>query len=231
MNKKTIINTAAPSHEQATPTSSITTETISLERNTCQNTPYPKNAISHGLYSNAVVLPWESAEDYQELQRAYRDDLKPHGVIQEEIVDEIVCLVWKKRRFVRGYNLLFSTDLVAQQLAAAAEVDGWTGVERYVRKRRDSASNVEQAVMVSPAEFRARVKARLASGDFHGPPSPVVKPVVSDQQILERLYQPAELDRFLTTLGSLNARIDKALARLVISKEFKLRYGKKMQEE
>ena len=49
----------------------------------------------------------------------------------------------------------------------------------------------------------------------------------ASQIILERVYRPDDMDSYLKRSGSLDAKIQKAMARLVHAKEFQLRYGKK----
>ena len=71
---------------------------------------------------------------------------------------------------------------------------------------------------------------QLATGSI----SPIVDRLVeqsemirASQIILERVYRPDDMDSYLKRSGSLDAKIQKAMARLVHAKEFQLRYGKK----
>jgi hypothetical protein len=41
-----------------------------------------KNAITHGVYAEEVVLPWEDAQAFDKLHQDVRRDLKPSGYLQ-----------------------------------------------------------------------------------------------------------------------------------------------------
>jgi len=45
------------------------------------------------------VLPVESAEEFDHLHKAFKDEIKPRGTIELEQVDELTCLAWDIRRF------------------------------------------------------------------------------------------------------------------------------------
>ena len=44
---------------------------------TKKNTSRNKNALHHGLYSSDFILPWEKAEDFDELLNGVREDFTP----------------------------------------------------------------------------------------------------------------------------------------------------------
>ena len=52
------------------------------------------------------------------------------------------------------------------------------------------------------------------------------KPASQQDAIFDRVLRPADLDQFLKQIGTLDARIDKTMARLVSTKEYKMRYKK-----
>lgn len=60
--------------------------------------------IKHGILSNAVLLPWESKEDYQQLTGSFFEDLTPVGIVQEQMVHELVEIVWRKLRLIKASN-------------------------------------------------------------------------------------------------------------------------------
>src|SRR5207249_4041420 len=58
-----------------------------------------QNGLTHGLTSRKFpILPGEDEAAYQEFHEAMVLDLKPRGVMQREIVDDIVLIRWKLRR-------------------------------------------------------------------------------------------------------------------------------------
>ena len=93
----------------------------------------PKNAISHGVYSSDVVLPWENEQLFNDLHQALREEYYPDGVSEEAAVFELASLHWKRRRLTIGTQLAFHGQADADALAEAGD-DGWEGVARYLKK-------------------------------------------------------------------------------------------------
>ena len=48
-----------------------------------------------------IVLPFESPDDYRELQKAVLDDPEPHGVIHQILVERFVQRHWVSHRLAR----------------------------------------------------------------------------------------------------------------------------------
>jgi hypothetical protein len=44
------------------------------------NSKSTKNALSHGAYSSDVILPWENANDFNELHQELREELFARGL-------------------------------------------------------------------------------------------------------------------------------------------------------
>jgi len=59
--------------------------------------PKSLNALKHGAYSEAVVLPGESVAEFEKLHRDLVDELAPDGPLEDDIVWSIARLVWRKR--------------------------------------------------------------------------------------------------------------------------------------
>ena len=56
------------------------------------------NAVRHGILSADTVLPWEDKLEYQSLLSALVEEYTPHGPTEEHLVEEIACVIWRKRR-------------------------------------------------------------------------------------------------------------------------------------
>lgn len=56
------------------------------------------NALSHGVLSRYVVLPWENAGEYRMLVAALVAEHGPNGPTEQHLVEEIAGVVWRKRR-------------------------------------------------------------------------------------------------------------------------------------
>jgi hypothetical protein len=95
--------------------------------------PKAKNALTHGLYANDIVLPWEQEQDFLELHQGARVELRPVGALQDETVFEIAALHWKKRRLHIGTQLAYRAHPDAAAMATAGK-EGWEGVGRYLHE-------------------------------------------------------------------------------------------------
>jgi hypothetical protein len=57
-----------------------------------------KNAVTHGLFCNDMVLPGEDRKFFEQFRHAVLLELRPMNVIELMIVDRIVIAQWKLRR-------------------------------------------------------------------------------------------------------------------------------------
>ncbi len=56
------------------------------------------NALRHGVLSRYTVLPWEDEDEYCRLLAAFVAEHKPQGPTEEHLVEEMVGVLWRKRR-------------------------------------------------------------------------------------------------------------------------------------
>ncbi len=63
------------------------------------------NALKHGVLSDATVITRgtqkERKEVYQRLSHDLREYFRPHGAMEEILVEQIVVCLWRKRRLLR----------------------------------------------------------------------------------------------------------------------------------
>jgi hypothetical protein len=59
-----------------------------------------RNALKHGIFSNAILLTSEWSEKYGSLLSGLRDDRKPKGTLEEVLVDKLAVLIWRYRRLI-----------------------------------------------------------------------------------------------------------------------------------
>jgi hypothetical protein len=60
-----------------------------------------KNALKHGAFADAVIIPGEDPQEFQELLAALRDEWNPEGPSENDKVESIAMNMWRKRRFRR----------------------------------------------------------------------------------------------------------------------------------
>src|SRR3979411_1772883 len=57
-----------------------------------------QNALTHGMCAKALVLTNENVAHFEEVRRQYLDQLKPVGIIENDLVDELIAARWRQRR-------------------------------------------------------------------------------------------------------------------------------------
>ena len=60
------------------------------------------NALRHGVLSQHTVLPWEDGNEYRVLVEALTAEHEPKGPTEEHLVEELVGVIWRKRRLRLG---------------------------------------------------------------------------------------------------------------------------------
>jgi hypothetical protein len=60
-----------------------------------------RNAIKYGIFAQTDVLPGEDPEAFQQLFTDYTDELKPEGIVETQLVSDIVRAIWLDLRFTR----------------------------------------------------------------------------------------------------------------------------------
>ena len=97
-----------------------------------------KNALTHGVYAEEVVLPWEDAQAFDKLHQEIRRDLKPSGYLQEEEVCDIAKEIWRKKRLAISYVLPFYKKQMTPELMEAAK-GGIAGLAVYLADQSNQA--------------------------------------------------------------------------------------------
>jgi hypothetical protein len=59
-----------------------------------------RNAIKHGIFSEVILLPGEPISQYRSLLKRWRDALRPEDEVESVLVEKLVCLAWRYRRFL-----------------------------------------------------------------------------------------------------------------------------------
>jgi hypothetical protein len=203
-----------------------------------------KNALTHGYYASPVVLPSENQQDFDALLQAYTDEYCPEGVSEEAAVFDLASLHWKKRRFEAGLKQALQKqhdyspaadatsdawDLIADDARAAAQsqIEAAQRICGMISKYREPAEVSADSQAVSQAvEFeKLNVLAKelnLISKDLVVPLLHAVEKQKLDQ--IERTYLPDIMERELKIQAETDRRIEKAIKRLVMVKEYKRQY-------
>lgn len=61
-----------------------------------------RNAVVHGILSRELILPSESADEYQALLGSLLLEMRPVGTLEQALVERIAVALWRQRRLVRA---------------------------------------------------------------------------------------------------------------------------------
>ena len=204
------------------------------------NSKAPKNAISHGLYSTDIVLSWENQQDFDDLLQALQDEYCPVAITEKFAVFDLASLHWKKRRIeTRSRTALQMQGDPDTVTDASSDWDSVADDARAAAKwQLKAAKHVSDMIF----EYMARtVKPGQAKADSdavefeklttlvkelsiisEGFVTPILK--AAEKQKLdqaERAYNPGIMERELKLHAEIDRRIEKAMKRLVMIKEYK----------
>ena len=115
-------------------------------------------------YSRDLMLPWENEADFEVLYEVIREELDPEGSSEEEVVLDIACLRWKKRRVMIGSNLAYARHPDTAALIQPAE-KGWNGVGEFLRGTIDDGDRVCDSVRATAKHHGATVQGLFAKID------------------------------------------------------------------
>jgi hypothetical protein len=210
-----------------------------------------QNALVHGVYSSDIVLPWERAEDFNELLEGIRLDFKPNGTSEDDIVFEIAVLHWKKRRINRALQLAFLQSSVAAEIEKSGK-RSVRGIRHFFKTQRLEEGREEgqfAAAVVSLSEamtslakltnskkpLRRKLGANLRSviSEIEGLRPHIeagAKPEAGAKTQAEEKFSDSA--HSLDTIAQANemeerldALIEKKIKRLIIIREFQRQYG------
>lgn len=211
------------------------------------NSKASKNALSHGLYASELVLPWENEKDFDDLLKAFRDEYRPDAVSEDAAVFDLASLHWKKRRFEAGLQQALqkrgdlntvadaSWDSVADEARAAGKLQLKAAqiicemIGKHVKRvyEPDGAKADSGTVELDMITTLAK-ELNLVSKGFVVPLLDAAEKQKLEQT--ERACHPGIMDKEFKFHAEIDRRIEKALKRLVMIKEFKQFYVPKAIE-
>ncbi|WP_426614834.1 hypothetical protein [Bradyrhizobium sp. McL0616] len=204
----------------------------------------PQNALTHGLYSQNIVLDCENEQDFLKLWEAFRAEYLPQQVSEEAAVLEMAKLQWIKRRLdarlkealtkrrdVRASGTTASSDgsdgigdqirALAKSHLEAAQVTSQT-IGKHVERISNSNETPGESNIVEFEKLTTLAKELNVSGTNLVTMLNAAEKQRLDQ--IERIYDPDIMERELKILADIDRRIEKVLKRLVMIKEFKKYY-------
>jgi hypothetical protein len=165
-----------------------------------------KNALTHGVYAQDLVLDWENEQDFVDLHKGLRDEFEPDGPAEEEAVLGIASLYWKKRRLMIGSQLSYRRQPDAAALSEAGD-GGWRGVREYLEStsgKMESVSDAIRSMALAHARALQSTFEKLAALKFP-PATPETEKLDRVGQLREESRAAREAERFDALIETLNA--------------------------
>jgi hypothetical protein len=191
-----------------------------------------KNALTHGVYAQEVVLPWEDAQVFDKIHGEIRRDLKPSGYLQEEAVRDIAKEIWRKQRLAIVYALPFYQKQMTPELMEAAK-GGIRGLAAYLADQ-----SIHSVRWMSTEDLLDEIKAEEAAArltmppedDCNKPDEPPPKETNGITAEIVEQYDLATLEKQLKIETMVDNRIKNLMGRFFGLKTYAEMYGQKSTE-
>ena len=208
-----------------------------------------KNALTHGIYGKDILLPWEPREEFEKLLAELRDEFQPSGRMENDIVFDLAYWRWQKYRahqmwIAAAYANPFVSDLVkagqkswagmrkhlkckAKGMRMMSELQNESFLEQTAEAAKTLAELIQTGKLTDSATKTSETRSREANAfrnvvkDFSIPLIEAFKDRPNAEGSLLRTYSPENLEPIIRLEAMIDARIDKALGRLVNLKEYK----------
>ena len=106
-----------------------------------------KNALKYGFYSNTILLPGESPEEFSQLEKQLMDDFGPTDILGADLVGQMATLVWKKKRFDSIENRvllgLLNQPITAQEFSIYIDVSSIKDLDDAISQLHFVEENIE----------------------------------------------------------------------------------------
>ena len=225
--------------------------TKKVKSNPCSKKIGNKNALCHGVFSNEVILPWESSTDFEQLHAAFKDEWKPSGCSEETAVLDLTMATWIKWRAIKMAQLRFFSDPFGVDLLESGKTS-WQDIlhhQQGVPERTQTAlghmdevmcalNNMLEIVRTRPywtdTDDGKKIQSQLSqlgqevSSVIELTKTHIVPNIRSLAERTERnmtmfshAYDSDVIERQVRVMAAIDARIDKVLNRLTSLKEYK----------
>lgn len=121
------------------------------------------NALRHGIFSPALLLPGESEDELIELLESYSREFHPRFPSEYALVDEMVAARWRILRLLR----------FEQQHPPASLADMERSARLHARLQRQHDSAVKLILLVQQNEPKDPPKSNKALTPHYEPPRPI----------------------------------------------------------
>ena len=153
--------------------------------------PAPKNALVHGVYASEIILPWESAEEFELLHAGLTLDWSPQGRTEEETLLSLVWWHWLKHRSMRSIQMACRYDPMVAELKKAG-AKSWPEVDSFLQTKAEAGKSAQTNAMAALEKMIAELDKTKALTGAPNPKAPeIVKQLAILMESLEKHVIPA----------------------------------------
>ena len=105
-----------------------------------------KNAVTHGIFCNDLVLPGEDAKLFESSRHAVLLKLSPQDIVELMIVDRIVIAQWKLRR-LNAVEASAHVGIAQDRIKGAREELNHERVEKFGTDEPDASHQMQQQLL------------------------------------------------------------------------------------
>jgi hypothetical protein len=105
-----------------------------------------KNAVTHGLFCNDIVLPGEDAKLFEQFRHAVLLELRPLTIVELMIVDRIVIAQWKLRR-LNSVEASAHIGIAQDRIRRAREKLNHGRIEQFGTDEPDAAHEAQRQML------------------------------------------------------------------------------------
>jgi hypothetical protein len=105
-----------------------------------------KNAVTHGIFCNDLVLPGEDAKLFESFRHAVLLKLSPQDIVELMIVDRIVIAQWKLRR-LNAVEASAHVGIAQDRIKGAREELNHERVEKFGTDEPDASHQMQQQLL------------------------------------------------------------------------------------
>jgi hypothetical protein len=90
-----------------------------------------KNALKHGVFANAVILPGEDLKEFEEHYNSLKIEWSPEGPVEDDCVFSLANHLWRKRRIAGYFKRKIASTVKADKQILYQEIKILVMLERF----------------------------------------------------------------------------------------------------
>jgi hypothetical protein len=197
-----------------------------------------QNALKHGVFADAVILPGEDPEEFEELHNSLKREWNPDGPTEDDCILSLANHFWRKRRIARYLKRKIAIAVTWEKYVTKLE-DGTIKMLAKVRDgiRSDALGSITEQELAAKlgSSWAKHCLTKVPRGNYQNDSDwlsalveeinkcieEIVSNQIDSQSTRDCLSDEAFLERELAIEERLDSMIDKTVKRLAQTKALK----------